>query len=330
MNDPDIRIYEFLQQQLAGTGHGWLCTVVRTYGSSPRPPGSMMACAADGTLCGSLSGGCVEDDLVGRLLNPRSEFHGAPVLTSYGETKQDSERFGLPCGGRLDVLVEYIEKDKSAHVAELLQQLRDRTSLQRTVSLASGQWSLQETKTFAQPKIDTQFFSQTHGPEYRLILIGIGALAESLAEMSLTLGFEVIACDPRQQRVAQWQVNGSTAQQGMPDDLIRELRIDRRSIILTLSHDPRIDDMALMEALLSPAFYVGALGSVRTAAKRRERLLALGIPAAAIDQLHAPVGLDIGAKTPAEISIAILAELTQLRRNELDMINPNEKLPIET
>lgn len=314
MTDPDIRIFEFLQQQLLHNNHAWLCTVVRTYGSSPRPPGSMMVCAGDGTLCGSLSGGCVEDDLVSRLLDPEGEFRSAPVLATYGETKEEGERFGLPCGGRLDVLVEYLRQDKAQQTDQLLNNLRQRTVLLRTVNLSTGSWALSAAKGLFEPSLDEQFFSQVHGPEFRLVLVGIGALAESLAEMALTLGYEVIACDPRKERVAQWHVDGTSAQQGMPDDLIRKLAIDDRSIVLTLSHDPRIDDMALMEALLSPAVYVGALGSVRTAAKRRERLLALDIPAAAIDRLHAPVGLDIGAKTPAEISIAILAQLTQLRR----------------
>ncbi|MFK7730907.1 MAG: XdhC family protein [Pseudomonadales bacterium] len=314
MNDPDIRIFEFLQQQLQINGHAWLCTVVQTYGSSPRPPGSMMVCASDGTLCGSLSGGCVEDDLVGHLLDPEGEFRGTPVLSSYGETKEEGERFGLPCGGRLDVLVEYIEQNKAPQTAQLLNSLRQRTGLLRKVNLSTGTWALSETNNITEPSLADQIFSQTHGPEFRLILIGIGALAESLAEMSLSLGYEIVACDPREERVAQWHIDGTKALQGMPDDLIRKLAVDERSIILTLSHDPRIDDMALMEALLSPALYVGALGSVRTAAKRRDRLLALEIPQAAVDRLHAPVGLDIGAKTPAEISIAILAELTQLQR----------------
>ncbi len=314
MNDPDIRIFDFLQRQLQHGNHAWLCTVVRTYGSSPRPPGSMMVCATDGTLCGSLSGGCVEDDLVARLLDVGSEFRTTPVLTSYGETKEEGERFGLPCGGRLDVLVEYIERSKSKPVAQILSSLHDRTALLRTVALETGEWTLQAAESHSQPMIDDAYFLQTHGPEYRLVLVGIGALAESLAEMALPLGYEVIACDPREERVATWRVPDTRAQQGMPDDLLRQLAIDERSIVLTLSHDPRIDDMALMEALLTPAFYVGALGSIRTAAKRKERLLALDIPSAAIERLHAPVGLDIGAKTPAEISIAILAELTRLRR----------------
>ncbi|MEM8496415.1 MAG: XdhC family protein [Pseudomonadota bacterium] len=314
MNDPDIRIFEFLQKQLQHNGHAWLCTVVRTYGSSPRPPGSMMVCASEGALCGSLSGGCVEDDLVGRLLDPGDKFRGTPILTTYGETKEEGERFGLPCGGRLDVVVEHIEHDKANLTDQVLSSLRQRKGVLREVDLKSGKWALNITNEFSEPRLENQVFSQVHGAEFRLVLIGIGALAESLAEMALTLGYEVIACDPRAERVAQWDVDGTTALQGMPDDLVRKLAIDERSIVLTLSHDPRIDDMALMEALLSPAIYVGALGSVRTAAKRRERLNALDIPPEAIDRLHAPVGLAIGAKTPAEIAIAILAELTQMRR----------------
>lgn len=275
-----------------------------------------MVCANEGELCGSLSGGCVEDDLVARLLSPESEFRGTPVVTCYGETKEEGERFGLPCGGRLDVLVEYIEPDKSLQIDQLLISLQQRTALLRAVNLSTGRWTLTNANDFTEPELKEQIFSQVHGPEFRLLLIGIGPLAESLAEMALALGYEVIACDPRSERVAEWDIEGTSARQGMPDDLIRQLAVDERSIVLTLSHDPRIDDMALMEALLSPAIYVGALGSVRTAAKRRERLLALDIPPAAIDRLHAPVGLAIGAKTPAEIAIAVLAELTQLRRTK--------------
>ncbi len=314
MLNPDLEIFLALRNSLRLGKQTWLCTVVQTYGSSPRPAGSMLVVNSDGQLCGSLSGGCIEDDLIEKLLSGSSEFKQYPCLSQYGVSAEEGERFGLPCGGQLDVMVEQLNADYAPQLEAIIEKLNARQCVLRQLNRLTGEWTVSDTDLHQALSLDDTTMQQALGPELRLLLIGIGALAEKLAEFALPLGYSVTVCDPRPEKVEEWPATLSKALQGMPDDVVRSLVKDDRTAVLALSHDPRIDDMGLMEALLSPAYYVGALGSTRTAAKRRERLQALEIPADAIDRLHAPVGLSIGAKTPAEIAIAILAELTQLKR----------------
>jgi xanthine dehydrogenase accessory factor len=153
----------------------------------------------------------------------------------------------------------------------------------------------------------------TYGPRHQLFLIGAGQVSIYLAEMAKALDYHVVVCDPREQVIEQWPVEGVQLVCDMPDDAVREHANDNFSALIALTQDPRIDDMGLMEALKTNAFFIGAMGSTRTSAKRRERLLQLDLTPAEIDRLHAPVGLPIGSKTPAEIAIAILAQLTALR-----------------
>jgi xanthine dehydrogenase accessory factor len=153
----------------------------------------------------------------------------------------------------------------------------------------------------------------------RMLLVGAGQLAHNLAELGQAMDYEVIVTDPRKQFLSQWEGPPVELLQGMPDDVIREHASDKHSVVITLTHDPRIDDMALMEALVSDAWFVGALGSQLTTVKRLQRLRQLDISEEQIARLHAPVGLDIGSKTPIEIAVAIMAQLTQLRRK---YVNP--------
>lgn len=314
MIDPDIEIFTALRNNLAAHQGAWLCTVIDTYGSSPRPRGSMLALSPNGEFCGSLSGGCVEDDLIEKLLRGAAEFANPPVQTIYGGDAEEAERFSLPCGGQLHVLIEYLEANAMADVENVVGELETRKPLRRSVNLHTGTWQVSASDEYHPLAIDDNEMRHSLGPQHQLLLIGAGALAESIALFAPALGYRIIVCDPRPDRLTAMTQNNVECIQGMPDDVIRELRVDAHTSVLAVSHDPRIDDMALIEALNSTAAYIGALGSVRTAAKRRERLLALGLEADTIGKLHAPVGLDIGAKTPAEIALAILAELTQLRR----------------
>ncbi|MFK8021012.1 MAG: XdhC family protein [Pseudomonadales bacterium] len=314
MLNPDFEIFSAVRDSLASSKLTWLCTVIHTFGSSPRPRGSMMVCNSEGLLCGSLSGGCIEDDLIQKLIDADDAFQHFPLISSYGVSAEEGERFGLPCGGRLDVLIEHVTDQHTVAIGQLLTRLENRQCIQRQVDLDTGEWKLSNIEKHGDLSLSDSTMCQVLGPELRLLLIGIGALAEALAEFATPLGYSVTACDPRPEKVDGWPDRLGKAIQGMPDDVVRALVKDDKTAILALSHDPRIDDMGLMEALISPAYYVGALGSTRTAAKRLKRLQALDLPETAIDRLHAPVGLSIGAKTPAEIAIAILAELTQLKR----------------
>jgi len=292
----------------------WLCTIVEIAGSSPRPLGTLMACASGGPQSGSLSGGCVEEDLIERLRSARVATTG-PEVCSYGLSAEENERLGLPCGGRLSVLVEPMREDThGAHIDALLGALAARRCVMREVRLADGMCRAADTGGVAPLAMTDGLLRHTLGPRFRLLLIGAGQLAQSLSLLASMLDYRVVVCDPRRQAIDAWRGPEVELVCAMPDDFLRAAAVDRYTAVITLTHDPRIDDMALMEALGLDAFYVGALGSPRTSAKRRERLRQLDLADEQIARLRAPVGLPIGSKQPLEIAIAILAELIELRR----------------
>lgn len=309
----DQQVLRQLQHWLDAGQSCFLCTIVGTVGSSPRPVGSLLACNDQGQLVGSLSGGCVEENLLERL--GRGELaQQQPEAVEYGVVAEENERLGLPCGGRLTILVERIRADQQPLFAHINTRLDQRRCCQRRVELGSGEATVSDCDDFQPLVVDQHSLVQGFGPRYLLLLVGAGQLARCLAEMALMMDYRVVVCDPRPAMIADWTLEGVELIQGMPDDVVREQVKDAFSIVITLTHDPRIDDMALMEALTSPACYVGALGSVRTSAKRRQRLPQLGLSEQQIARLHAPVGISIGSKTPPEIAVSILAELTQMRR----------------
>jgi len=295
----------------------WLATVVQTWGSSPRPVGSLFTCNARGQLAGSLSGGCVEDDLVEKLLAGTLATH-APQFFRYGVTAEETERLGLPCGGFLDIVVEPLTPP--AHLAQLrhvTERLTRRGRVRRTVDVKRGTSSIADVEDHLDPTFDeaTQILCQTFGPRFQLFIIGAGMVSKYLAEMAQMLDYAVTVCDPREQLLADFGVQGALAVTDMPDDAIKAYANDAGSAIVALTHDPRIDDMGLMQALKTNAFYIGAMGSTKTSAARRKRLLALDVTEAELAHLHAPIGLPIGSKTPPEIAIAILAEITAVRKH---------------
>lgn len=291
----------------------WLVTIIATSGSSPRPAGAMLACSAEGRQAGSVSGGCVEEDLIARL--HEGEFDGQRVTRiEYGVSAEENARLGLPCGGHLDLIVQALDAGDSDWLRAVLDAIDGRRCIQRRVNLAHGATELLPLEQFADLQVDADQLEQSFGPRYRMLLVGAGQLAASLAELALAMDYEVLVTDPRPEALAQWSGPEVPRLPGMPDDVVRAQAADRFSVVITLTHDPRIDDMALMEALESEAWYVGALGSRRTTAQRLQRLQALDIPGDRIDRLQAPVGLDIGSKTPLEIAVAIMAQLVQLRR----------------
>jgi len=293
----------------------WLCTIIGTVGSSPRPIGAMLACNDVGEQVGSLSGGCVEDDLLERIRAGDLTLT-LPQQIEYGVTAQENERLGLPCGGRLHVLVEpLLEVEASLKwVDAVLEQLGKRRCILRTLQLDTGDVAYSTCEQYAALALESDKVVQCFGPQMRLLLVGAGQMSITLAELAIAMDYEVMVTDPRQAVLEQWQGPAVPLLSGMPDDVVRSHADDPHSIVISLTHDPRIDDMALMEALESDCWYVGALGSQRTTTKRLARLLALGLDDSALRRLHAPVGLPIGSKTPMEIAIAILGELTQLRR----------------
>lgn len=286
-----------------------LYTVVQTWGSAPRPPGAMLALRGDGMLIGSVSGGCIEDDLIERQRDGRAEA-GVELIT-YGVSREEAARFGLPCGGTLRLVAEEI--DDPAWVEELLERCADHQLVARELELASGRTTLQPANRGDLLSFDGERLRAVYGPRWRLLLIGAGQLSRYVSEMARMLDFEVLICDPREEFAYGWEDQHARFVPGMPDDAVLAIQPDERTAIVALTHDPRLDDMALLTALGSPAFYVGALGSRVNSAKRRERLAYLGLPAADIARLHGPIGLPIGSHTPPEIALSLLAEIVALK-----------------
>jgi xanthine dehydrogenase accessory factor len=287
-----------------------LFTVARTWGSSPRPPGSLLAVSSDGRLSGSVSGGCVEDDLLQRL-GEGSLSAETPTLVDYGVDRQEAARMGLPCGGRLELLVEGLES--AVPVRPLLEALQARRLMTRRVCLSSSESSLHPADREENFFYDGETLQKTFGPMWRMLIIGAGQLSRYVAQLALTLDYDVIVCDPREEYAHSWRVDGARLDARMPDDAVAELAHDRRCVVLALSHDPKLDDMALLQALEADNFYVGALGSRANNEKRRSRLAELGIATDRLKRLHGPVGLPVGSRSPPEIALAILAELTAAR-----------------
>lgn len=327
MQAVDQAVLNTVRDWLAAGESCWLATIVATYGSSPRPVGSLLACKPDGTLIGSLSGGCVEDDLIEKLV-AGDLVTDSPKLLKYGLAPEDTEKLGLPCGGHLHVVVEPLGTQHAPIFEAIAARLAKRACITRSVRLAAGaRMAINETDDFAplalhEAKGTEPVLEQTYGPRRQLFLIGAGMVSRYLAEMAQALDYDVTVCDPREEMLAQWAVPGVRTVCAMPDDAVKAHADDPRSAIIALTHDPRIDDMGLMAALETRAWYVGAMGSSRSSAKRRERLAQLDLSPEQIDRLHAPVGLPIGSKTPPEIAIAILAELTSLTTRQPASLAP--------
>jgi xanthine dehydrogenase accessory factor len=289
-----------------------LGTVVKTWGSSPRPRGSVMALRGDGQVAGSVSGGCIEDDLVHRLRQGDPAF-AAPTLTTYGAAAEEAQRFGLPCGGTVQVVLEPVTG--KTWLRELLHAIESRRGIERRLDLQTGELTLAASDEDDRVEFDDRVLRSIHGPRYRLLVIGCGQLSRYVASMAAMLDYDVVVCDPRPEYHEGWrQLDGVSLSTAMPDDLVVAMGLGSHDAVAALTHDPKLDDLALLEALKTPAFYVGVLGSRRSNAARRERLLGFDLGAAQVDRLHGPVGLDIGARTPAEIAVSVVAEMTALRR----------------
>jgi xanthine dehydrogenase accessory factor len=291
-------------------GHSvWLVSVIETWGSAPRPPGALLAMREDGLVVGSVSGGCVEDDLIERVRT--GERVATPQLVTYGVTKDEAARFGLPCGGNLRLVQEPLAD--TAWIDEVLARTARHELVARTLDLKTGRVAVGSATRGEAFTFDGATLRALFGPRWRLLIIGAGQLSRAVAQMALMLDFDVICCDPREEYHLTWDIPGTTFSKQMPDDLVLELQLDAHSAVVALTHDPKLDDMALLEALKSPAFYVGALGSRGNTAKRRQRLALFDLSAAEIDRLHGPIGLHLGSKTPAEIAVSIVAEVVAVR-----------------
>lgn len=315
MESVDVRVLRAARDWLAAGHRLLLVTVVKTWGSSPRPVGSMMVLREDGRCIGSVSGGCIEDDLIFRYTDAHGGtgiLQAAPQVVRYGVSADEAHRFGLPCGGILELLLEF--NPDFAALDALVGRLEAGQLVQRTVDCATGAVALQIAQAPEPLHFDSATLVYTLGPQYRILLIGAGALAEYVATMALFNDFAVTICDPREEHLGGWSVPGVKTSTEMPDDAVRSLRPDARTCIVALSHDPKLDDLALLEALHSPAFYVGAIGSRRNTDSRRQRLIEhFDETEESLERLRAPVGLYIGSKTPAEIAVSVMAEILAVK-----------------
>ncbi|AZC29794.1 XdhC family protein [Pseudomonas chlororaphis] len=318
MDSVDLNVLRsVLEWRRAGQGVT-LYSVVQTWGSAPRPPGAMLALREDGMVIGSVSGGCIEDDLIARLHDGRLPQDGPPVQwVTYGVTREEAARFGLPCGGTLRLTEERV--GDPAWVAELLARCEAHEIVARELNLGSGEVLLKPASKTDVLSFDETTLRAIYGPRWRLLLIGAGQLSRYVAEMARLLDFEVLICDPRKEFVYGWEEQHGRFVPGMPDDAVLSIETDERTAIVALTHDPRLDDMALLTALNSRAFYVGALGSRVNSQKRRENLAQLGLEPQAIERLHGPIGLHIGSHTPAEIALSVMSEIVAIK-NGIDLL----------
>lgn len=314
MNGSNRFVIEQLNLWLAQGFQPWLATVVETYGSSPRPSGSMMIYHPEKGIIGSLSGGCIEQELMNQLASDETcEPLPCPTIIRYGDSVEQRSRLALPCGGHLDILLEKIKPHDQAHFQTLENALLSRQWISRHINLVEG--SLEIVHEISDQDIQRKSHTIIHAlkPNDKLLLIGAGEVSRCLAEICKNLEFEITLCDFREQFLQGWHVEGVQVIKAMPDDLIAEAFHDHHCAIVALAHDPRVDDMAMMQALKTDAFYVGAMGSLITSNKRRERLLELELDETHIQKLHAPIGLDIHSRTPYEIAVSIAAELIAQR-----------------
>jgi xanthine dehydrogenase accessory factor len=309
MDSLDLQVLSQARDWRAQGRSVWLVTVLETWGSAPRPPGALLAMRDDGLVVGSVSGGCVEDDLIERVRT--GERVAKPELVTYGVSKEEAARFGLPCGGTLRLVQEPLVD--AAWVDEVLSRTARHELVARVLDLTSGAVRIEPAARGQAFAFDGRTLRALFGPRWRLLIIGAGQLSRAVAQIALLLDFEVVCCDPRDEYHLTWEVAGTEFSTEMPDDLVLRLQLDAHSAVVALTHDPKLDDMALLEALKSPAFYIGALGSRLNTAKRRERLTLFDLTPAQIDRLHGPIGLDLGARTPAEIAVSIAAELVAVR-----------------
>jgi xanthine dehydrogenase accessory factor len=311
MDSVDLEVVRSAVQWLEAGRGATLATVVRTWGSAPRPVGAMLVIRDDGHVMGSVSGGCVEDDMIDKVRSHRLAAAKPEVLT-YGVTKEQAERFRLPCGGTLQLVLEPVTK--GAKLRELLGHIERHELVARFLDMESGAVRIEPGRWSDVLEFDGRSLKTIHGPRWRLLVIGAGQLSRYLAQMALALDYHVTVCDPRPEYAGEWDVPGATLDPGYPDDVVLKMSPDAHMAVVAVTHDPKLDDAALMEALKSPAFYVGALGSKRNNDARRKRLLDFDLTADEIGRLHGPVGLALGAKTPPEIALSVLAEMTAIRR----------------
>jgi len=316
----DLAVLKTAVQWIREDGEVVLVTVAKTWGSSPRPAGSMMMWRRDGQFEGSLSGGCIEQELLDRFSD---SFPEKPASVSFGITKEQAVSRGLPCGGEVTVVAETLRD--ATQIEDILARLARRERVRRVVDLGTGAALVETPETGARTELTSDRLRAVFEPKWRLLVIGAGQLSSYVTRFADTLGYEVIVCDPRENYRHSWLDADIEVSATMPDDFIVAQQCDPQTAVVALTHDPKLDDLAIMEALNSKAFYVGALGSSRTNGARRERLAEhFGITQAQLDFMSGPIGIDLNTRTASEIALAIMTEITA-RRNGVRLVAERHK-----
>jgi xanthine dehydrogenase accessory factor len=259
---------------------------------------------------GSVSGGCVEDDLI-RRVQTEILVRNVPEMVVYGVSREEAARFGLPCGGTLRLLVE--PRPEQVILESILAAIEDHQLILREVNLQTGKSVLRPGNKVDGFSLTDTAMQTSYGPRWRMFVIGAGQLSLYVANFAVASDFDVIVIDPREEYAEGLDLPGVQFIKGMPDDVMQELGIDSHTAIVALTHDPKIDDLALIDALQSEAFYIGALGSLTNTLKRKERLLEFNVSTEQLERLHGPVGLAIGALTPPEIAVSVMAEVIAVK-----------------
>ncbi len=298
-----------------------LATVVQTWGSAPRPVGSQLAVSGTGEIQGSVSGGCVEGAVIVEALEAVED--GKSRLLTFGVSDDEAFAVGLACGGTIRVLVEPVGQAVSEEVlADLVDKRAARTPVGYVVNTGTWERKLVSREDYPERfrgdrsgfEEDEQTFVAVHNPPLRMVVVGAVHIAQALVPMARLAGYDPLIIDPRGAFAQEHRFPGEDIREDYPDEVLPDYGLDTRTAVVTLSHDPKIDDPAIEAAIASECFYLGSLGSTRTHAKRVDRLKARGYSDDQIARIHAPVGLDIGSKSPAEIAISVMAQITQALR----------------
>jgi xanthine dehydrogenase accessory factor len=316
-----------------------IATVIHTWGSAPQPVGSQLLIDADGNFLGSVSGGCVEAEIIAQAADVIASCR--PQDLEFGVEDATAWKVGLACGGAIRVYVEALNADSPPASDHLLRRLTGDVEARRQVALITNlvtgarqlahspddlgqgmapalQQAFRFDKSMSVASEEGELFINVFNPTLRLVVVGAVHVAQHLVPMARSLGHDVLVLDPRSAFATKERFGTTQIVCEWPDEALPKIGLDSRTALIALTHDPKIDDPALIAALASNAFYVGALGSRKTQVKRVERLLRAGIAAADIERIHAPIGLDIGAQGAAEIALSIVAEITAVQRGKPD------------
>ena len=337
MSAPDRSILQSALDWLAEGRHVALATVIQTWGSAPQPVGSQLVIDEEGNFLGSVSGGCVEAEVITEAVDVIES--GLPKALEFGVEDNTAWSVGLACGGAIRIFVEPLSSAGRSSPDEVLHRLVSDVEARHKVALvthlATGARSLAHSaddlgqglapalddafrrdKSVALEGSDGEIFINVFNPTVRLVIVGAVHVAQPLVPMARALGYDVVIVDPRTAFATEERFGDVTIAREWPDKALPKIGVDGRTALIALTHDPKIDDPALIYALGSDAFYVGALGSKKTHAKRVERLAQKGVPSHELERIHAPIGLDIGAQGAAEIALSIIAEITAVQRGK--------------